>query len=48
LLDYFPFKEVFKKNLLSERENIDRFVKNRALIERAKKIDRLVGQLLDS
>jgi hypothetical protein len=47
-LDYFPFKNVFKKNLLSEVENINQYIRDKGLVERAKKIDRLIGQLLDS
>jgi hypothetical protein len=45
-LEYFPFKNIFKKSLLSEVENIDNYIKDKTLIERAKKIDRLIGQLL--
>lgn len=46
-LNYFPFKNVFKKQLLSEVENISLYVKDKKLIEKAKKINSLIDQLLN-
>ncbi len=47
MLNYFPFKNVFKQNLLSEVEDIDQYVSDTKLLGKAKKIERLIMQMLD-
>ncbi|TMI72956.1 MAG: hypothetical protein E6H09_08190 [Bacteroidetes bacterium] len=46
-LDYSPFASVFKQSLLSEVEDIEQYIRNKTLLEKAKKIDRLIAQMLD-
>ena len=45
-LDYFPFKNVFKKELLSTVENIDQYIRDKNLIVRAKEIEKAIGRFI--
>jgi hypothetical protein len=46
-LNYVPFTNVFKKEMLTESIDISPFIKDSRLLQRAKKIDRMISQLLD-
>jgi len=46
-LHYSPFAEVFKKELLHRPSNIDKYVRDKALIEKAKAIEDHIVYLLD-
>jgi hypothetical protein len=46
-LHYSPFARVFKKELLHTPSNVDRYIRNKALIEKAKAIEDHIVYLLD-
>ena len=46
-LHYFPFTDVYKKELLHRPSNIDKYVRDKALIEKAKAIEDHIVYLLD-